>query len=210
MNRRVPCAGALWIARRELRAYLTIPWSYGVAGAFLLLTGLIFYVVADGAREASLRFWFPNLAVVRLVTVPIMTSRLVADEWRNRHLDVILGRGVGPGAVVVGKWLAATAFFVALLLPTLVYIGFLEGWGTPDYPPILSAYAGAVLGAALFCAVGTLASALTPTAVAAGLASFSVLVGAQLAGGVGALAGLSFQPPLDAFSGGAPTLENLV
>ena len=33
MNREVPCAGALWIARRELRAYLTIPWSYGVAGA---------------------------------------------------------------------------------------------------------------------------------------------------------------------------------
>ena len=134
-----------------------------------------------------------------------MTSRLVADEWRNRHLDVILeGRGVGSGAVVVGKWLAATGFFVVLLLPTLVYIGFLEGWGAPDYPPILSAYAGAVLGATLFCAVGTLADALTPTAVAAGLASFSVLVGAQLAGGVGALEGLSFQPHLDAFSTGRP------
>ena len=63
--------------------------------------------MADGSREASLRFWFPNLAFVLIVTAPIVTSRLVAEEWRSRHLDILLARPIGPTGLVVGKWLAA-------------------------------------------------------------------------------------------------------
>ena len=98
-----PLKGTLRIARRELRAYLVAPWAYGVAATFLVLTGTIFFVVADGSREASLRFWFPNLAFVLIVTVPIVTSRLVAEEWRSRHLDILLARPIAPAALVVGK-----------------------------------------------------------------------------------------------------------
>src|SRR5207237_6476787 len=58
----IPLSGALRVARRELRAYGATPWSYAVAGAFLVLTGIVFYVVPDGSREATLRFWFPTLA----------------------------------------------------------------------------------------------------------------------------------------------------
>ncbi|HUR74178.1 MAG TPA: Gldg family protein [Sporichthya sp.] len=205
-----PGVGALRVARREVRAYLTTPWSYGVAAAFLMLTGLLFFLVSDGAREASLRFWFPNLSFVLLVTVPIVTSRLIADEWRTRHLDVILSRGLTPSGLVLGKWLASVAFFALLLVPTLLYAGLLERWGHPDYPPMLAAYAGALCLVALFCAVGTLASALTPTAVAAGLASFAALVGAQLVDGIAAFDAVSYQPHLDAFSRGAPQLEDLL
>ena len=111
--------GTLRIARRELRAYLVAPWAYGVAATFLVLTGTIFFVVADGSREASLRFWFPNLAFVLIVTAPIVTSRLVAEEWRSRHLDILLARPISPAALVVGKWLAAVGFFVLLLAATL-------------------------------------------------------------------------------------------
>ncbi|HEY3240607.1 MAG TPA: hypothetical protein VGL92_13635, partial [Acidimicrobiia bacterium] len=111
-----PLSGALRVARRELRAYLVVPWTYGVAVAFLALTGVTFYVVADGAREASLRFWFPNLAFVLLVTAPIVTSRLLSEEWRSRHLDILLARPISPAGLVVGKWLAAVALFVLLLV----------------------------------------------------------------------------------------------
>jgi ABC-type Na+ efflux pump permease subunit len=100
--------------------------------------------VADGAREASLRFWFPNLAFVLIVTAPIVTSRLVAEEWRSRHLDILLARPITPVALVVGKWLAAVAFFVLLLAPTLVYCAFLAAWGAPDWPPLVASYVGAL------------------------------------------------------------------
>lgn len=205
-----PAPGALRVARREFRSYLSTPWCYGVAVTFLLLTGTLFYVVSDGSREASLRFWLPNLAFVLLVTVPVVTSRLIADEWRTRHLDVILGRGVAPSGLILGKWLSAVGFFAVLMVPTLGYVALLAFWGRPDYLPIVSGYAGALCVIALFCAVGTLASTLTPTAVAAGSASFALLVGAQLAGNTGSLHGLSFQPHLDDFYRGAPQLSDLV
>lgn len=205
-----PLLGALRVARRELRAYLVAPWAYGVAVAFLLLTGTIFFVVADGSQEASLRFWFPNLAFVFIVTAPIVTSRLVAEEWRSRHLDILLSRPIGPAGLVVGKWLAAVGFFVLLLVPTLVYCVFLATWGEPDWPPIVASYLGAVLLIGLFASVGTMASALTPTAVAAGLGAFALLVMAQLATNVPAFKGLSFQPHLESFARGAPSLEDVV
>jgi hypothetical protein len=201
-------AGALRVARRELRAYLVAPWTYGVAVAFLALTGVTFYVVADGAREASLRFWFPNLAFVLLVTAPIVTSRLLSEEWRSRHLDILLARPISPGGVVVGKWLAAVALFVLLLVPSVVYVAFLAAWGDPDWPPMVASYLGAVLLIGLFCAVGTMTSALTPTAVAAGLGSFAVLVVAQLADNVPAVQGFSFQPHLEGFARGAPGADD--
>ncbi|MEW6476887.1 MAG: DUF4350 domain-containing protein [Actinomycetota bacterium] len=205
-----PLRGSLRIARRELRAYLVAPWAYGVAVMFLALTGTIFFVVADGSREASLRFWFPNLAFVLIVTAPIVTSRLVAEEWRSRHLDILLARPISAAALVVGKWLAAVGFFVLLLAPTLVYSAFLAQWGDPDWPPIVASYLGALLLVALFCSIGTLASALTPTTVAAGLGAFALLVVAQLANNVPALNGLSFQPHLESFARGAPGLEDVV
>jgi ABC-type transport system involved in multi-copper enzyme maturation permease subunit/ABC-type uncharacterized transport system involved in gliding motility auxiliary subunit len=202
--------GSLRVARRELRAYLVAPWAYGVAVMFLGLTGTIFFVVADGSREASLRFWFPNLAFVLIVTVPIVTSRLVAEEWRSRHLDILLARPIGPSGLVVGKWLAAVGFFVLLLTPTLVYCVFLATWGDPEWAPIVASYLGALLLVGLFCSIGTLASALTPTTVAAGLGAFALLVVAQLANNVPAFHGLSFQPHLESFARGAPGLEGVV
>lgn len=208
MNR--PLTGLIPIARRELRAYFVSPWPYGVAAAFLALTGILFYIVADGAREASLRFWFPNLAFVLTITAPVVTSRLVAEEWRTRHLDVLLSRAVGPGALIAGKWLAATTFVVLLFVPTLAYVAFLDLWGNPDYPPLIAAYVGAVLLAAMFCAVGTLTSALTPTAVAAGLGSLTLLVAVQLASSIEALERFSFQSHLDSFARGAPAVEDLL
>lgn len=202
--------GTLLVARRELRAALVAPATYVVAVAFLALTGITFFLVTDGSREASLRFWFPNLGFVLLVTVPIITSRLIADEWRSRHLDVLLSRPVAAAGVVVGKWLAAMVVVLAMLVPTLAYSLFIALWGHPDWPPIVASYLGAVLTVAFFCAIGTMCSALTPTAVVAGLCSFAVLVALQLAGGVDALSAASFQSHLEGFSRGDPGLDDLV
>jgi gliding motility-associatede transport system auxiliary component len=202
--------GVWRVARREYRAYLATPWCYGVAVAFLALTGITFFVVADGAREASLRLWFPNLAFVASVTMPVVTSRTVAEEKRMRHLDVLLARPVGTGAVVVGKWLAVVGLFLTFLAPTVGYLAFLAAWGQPDWPPILTSYLGAVALAGLFAAVGTLMSVFTATPILAGLASFAALVTLQLGADVPVLRSLSYVDRFDSFSRGAPRLADAV
>jgi hypothetical protein len=198
------------VARREYRAYLSSPWCYGVAVSFLVLTGITFFVVTDAAREASLRLWFPNLAFVTMVTMPVVTSRTVAEEKRMRHLDVLLARPVGNGALVVGKWLGVLFLFLTFLVPSGVYLGFLAAWGQPDWPPIVTSYLGAVVLAALFAALGTMTSVLTATPILAGLASFAVLVGLQLAANTPMVRSLSYVEHLDAFARGAPRLTDAV
>ena len=200
---------ATWrVARREYRAYLGSPWCYGVAVSFLALTGLTFFVVTDAAREASLRLWFPNLAFVSMVTMPVVTSRTVAEEKRMRHLDVLLARPVSTAALVVGKWLGVVLLFLTFLAPSAAYLGFLGAWGRPDWAPIVTSYVGAVAIAALFAALGTLTSVLTTTPILAGLASFAVLVGLQLGGSTPGLRSISYVDHLDAFARGAPRLTD--
>ena len=136
--------GALRIFKREYRGYLASVWIYGVLAAFLVLTGLTFFITADGTREATLRLWFPNLTFVLLVTLPVISSRTLAEERRNRHLDVLLAQPVDTFGVIVGKWLAIAALFCTFLIGTLVYVGFLAAWGNPDWPPLVAAYVGVV------------------------------------------------------------------
>lgn len=198
------------VARREYRAYLSSPWCYGIAVAFLALTGITFFVVTDAAREASLRLWFPNLAFVTMVTMPVVTSRTVAEEKRMRHLDVLLARPVPTGALVVGKWLGVLFLFLTFLVPSGVYLGFLAAWGQPDWPPIVTSYLGGAVLAALFAALGTMTSVLTATPILAGLASFAVLVGLQLAANTPMVRSLSYVEHLDAFARGAPRLTDAV
>jgi len=200
--------GTWRVARREYRAYLGSPWCYGIAVAFLALTGVTFFVVTDAAREASLRLWFPNLAFVSTVTMPVVTSRTVADEKRMRHFDVLLARPVSTAALVVGKWLGVVGLFLTFLVPSAVYLGFLAAWGRPDWPPILTSYIGAVAIAALFAALGTLTSVLTATPILAGLASFAVLVALQLGAATPVVRSLSYVDHLDAFARGAPHLAD--
>jgi hypothetical protein len=198
------------VTRREYRAYLSSPWCYGVAVSFLVLTGITFFVVTDAAREASLRLWFPNLAFVSMVTMPVVTSRTVAEERRMRHLDVLLARPVGTGALVVGKWLGVLFLFLTFLVPSAVYLGFLAAWGHPDWPPIVTSYLGAIVLGALFAALGTMTSVLTTTPILAGLASFAALVGLQLGANTPIVRWLSYVDHLDAFARGAPRLTDAV
>ena len=202
--------GTWRVARREYRAYLGSPWCYGIAVAFLALTGITFFVVTDAAREASLRLWFPNLAFVSTVTMPVVTSRTMAEEKRMRHLDVLLARPVGTAALVVGKWLGVLLLLLTFLAPSGVYLGFLGAWGAPDWPPIVTSYVGAVAIAALFAALGTLTSVLTTTPILAGLASFAVLIGLQLGGSTPGIESISYVEHLDAFARGAPRLTDAV
>lgn len=202
--------GTWRIFRREYRRYLATVWTYGVLAAFLLLTGLTFFITADGTREATLRFWFPNLTFVLLVTLPVISSRTLAEERRNRHLDVVLSHPVDTFGVIAGKWLAVSALFTTFLAGTFLYVALLAVWGNPDWPPLIAAYLGALLTIMFFSAVGTLASSVTPTAVAAGLAGFAALVLLQLADSVRAFAPLSFEHHLDYFARGAPRLSDIV
>jgi ABC-2 type transport system permease protein len=174
----------LVIARRDLAAYFHGPSGALVAGLFLALQGTVFWLFVrflgrpDAPPGGLFEFFFGGtllywVAVALLATVVPM--RLLAEETRSGTIETLLTAPVRFGEVVVGKWLAALAFYALLWAPTLLYLPFLRHVGAPlDAGAVASGYLGTLLVGAAALAIGLAASAATRNQLLAAAGSFVV------------------------------------
>jgi ABC-2 type transport system permease protein len=188
---------AYWVWRRELAVMLRAPIVYLVGGLFLVVQGIAFAglvgALSDPRRPAPLGALLEGqLAgtlltwVLELVVLTLLGMRAIADDKRSGAWEALITAGVGEGAAVTGKWLAAATIYALVWLPTLAYLAVVAlyradagGW---DLPAIATGYAGAIaLGAALL-AWSVAASAATTSALAAGALGFAWLIGLFLIG----------------------------
>jgi len=134
------------IVRREWEAYFRTPAGWAVMALFLTLQGVVFWMFLrllaspDAPPGGVMEFFFGGtmmywIAAALLVTVAPM--RLVADELRAGTIEPLLTAPVTAAQVVIGKWLAAVAFFATVWVPTLAYVVYLRAAGAmPDPGPI--------------------------------------------------------------------------
>ena len=186
-----------WVWRRELAVLLRAPIVYVIGGLFLVVQGIAFAglvgALSDPRRPAPLGALLEGqLAgtlltwVLQLVVITLLGMRAIADERRDGGWELLLTSGVSERAAVVGKWLAATAVYALLWLPTLLYLVVVAvfradsgGW---DLASIACGYVGAIaLGAALL-AWTIAASAATDSTLASGGIGFAMLIGWFLLG----------------------------
>jgi len=169
------------IARRELLAYFRTPFGWTLLTVFLLVQGYSFYLFVELMAQplaphgtplrlflgGTLLYWLFLIMVVALTTM-----RLLAEERRSGTLETLLTAPVRPIAIVLGKYLAAVLFYVALWLPTGVYV-LLAAWlaerGTLDWGSVAAGYLGTLSVGATALAVGVLCSALTAQPLIAAL-----------------------------------------
>ena len=173
---------ALTIARRELAAYFYSPIAYVVLALFLVLQGVVFVLFLNFLNQpmappgAVMQFFFGGTIlywVSVILAVAVLPMRLLAEERKSGTLETLLTAPVREAEVVVGKYLAALAFYVFLWLPELAYVGLLWRYaGRPDLGPIVSGYLGSFLVGAALLAWGLLASALTRNQIIAAVLSF--------------------------------------
>jgi ABC-2 type transport system permease protein len=130
------------LIRREFAAYFTGPIGYAALFAFLVLTGLLFYLALglltergprgveypmqvllggldspEAASVAGVLFWglFPAVT-------GIITSRLVAEERGSGTLESLLTAPIRDWQVVLAKFAACFAFYLLMWATTLVYV----------------------------------------------------------------------------------------
>lgn len=174
-------SGALVVFQREFAGLFRAPFTWIVLLVVLLLNGLLFngYLTASGNVSSALdgamtgfSFW------VWMVFLPaLLCMRLVAEESRTGTLEYLLTAPVSDLAVVIGKWLAATALLAVVWTSSLTYAGVIQSvGGRPDWPAVLGTWAGTVLVSALFVAIGMLASTLTSTPLLAAFLSMVACV----------------------------------
>ncbi len=167
----------LTIAMKELKSYFVSPIAYVVIAFWLLATGLFFYLILVSVKTASLQELFGTVTVLLLLIGPALTMRLLSEEQRTGSLELLMTAPIRDWEVVLGKFLAAVALFVAMMALTLIYPIMLQLFGgTPDWGPILSGYLGLLLFAASFLAIGLFASALSDNQMVAAVVSFVVLL----------------------------------
>jgi ABC-2 type transport system permease protein len=111
-----------------------------------------------------------------LFVVPVITMRLIAEERRSGTIEVLLTSPVTEAQVVVGKFLAAMIFYVALWLPTVLYVVILDRSSEIDLGPVAAGYLGVLLLGFMFLAVGTLASTLSTNQLIAAIIAFAAMV----------------------------------
>ena len=175
----------LAITRRELIAYFTSSLAYLVMAAFLLLEGLIFFLVVvlvnDPVAQAMypMQYFFGGTFffwLFLLLLVPVVTMRLIAEERRSGTIEMLLTAPVTETQVIAAKFLAAYVFYLVLWLPTLVYPLLVSGFADLDPGPVAAGYLGIALTGVLFVAIGVLASALAASQLSAAVIAFAILV----------------------------------
>jgi ABC-2 type transport system permease protein len=159
----------LIVARRELAAYFATPVAYVFIVIFLVMLGALTFAVGNffDRGQADLVPLFTFLPWLYLLLIPAITMRLWAEERRAGTIELLLTLPVAMWQAVLGKFLAAWAFAaiaLALTFPMVITVNVL---GTPDNGVILAGYAGALLIAACYLAIGAALSATTRNQVIA-------------------------------------------
>ena len=161
--------GAIAVARREFSGYFATPVAYVFIVIFLMMSGALTFTIGGFFQrgQADLGPFFTFVPWLFLFLVPALTMRLWAEERRLGTIELLLTLPLPQWQAVVGKFLAAWAFCgIALVLtfPLVLTVNYL---GDPDNGVILAGYAGCLLVAGAYLAIGAAMSAMTKNQVIA-------------------------------------------
>jgi ABC-2 type transport system permease protein len=165
---------SLTIAGRELISYFGSPVAYIVTAAFLAINGFLYGIIISQSKQADMSFVFSDMGIVLLFVIPGITMRLLAEEQRMGTIELLLTAPVRDWEVIIGKFAAAMALFLLMLVPTGLYAAFLMLWGHPDNSTIWTGYLGIILIGAVFVSIGLLMSTITQNQLVAFIVAFVI------------------------------------
>lgn len=163
------------IFKREFSAYI-----HSVVGLLFMAVTVFFfglygavYNLASGYPYVS--YTLSAILFLFLLTIPILSMRILADEKNQKTDQLILTAPVSVGKIVLGKYFAMAAIFLIPVAGMCIFPLFLSRFGTV---PMAESYA-AILAFALYgltcMAVGILVSSFTESQVIAAVLSFAIL-----------------------------------
>jgi ABC-2 type transport system permease protein len=176
------------VYKRELLSLFVTPTAWVLIIVFLIIQGFHFYgMVVHFAQSAelsvdhgpvqaffgeSILFYLPLILLC-----PGMTMRLFAEERRAGTIETLLTAPVQTAGIVLGKFAAAFTMYVAMWLPTVLYLVVLRRAGEIDWNVVATSYTGVLLIGGGYLAIGTLMSAMTDSQLVAIILSALVILG---------------------------------
>ena len=183
---------AIWIAGRELRALFATTIGWLVLTAFLLVTGVFWFlgVVAYVERSTDLVYnpyaasgmqistlvaeFFGSCAVIVLMLSPAISMRLFSEELKQHTMELLFTSPVSIAEIVLGKYLGAMGFLAVLFLCSLHYPIMLSLWADVPVKAFVSGYATLFLMGSVMLSIGMVFSAYTKNQIVAAVGTFGV------------------------------------
>lgn len=190
----------LAIARRELGGYFSSPIGWIALIIFTLFSALFFNItivgysmqamqigMEEGITEQMVQGFLGNLSVIAMLITPAITMSLLAQDRRERTIELLLTSPVSSLQIAVGKYLGVFAFVMGMVATTAYVPGLLYMMGEPDTGVMISSYAGFTLLMATFAAIGLFASSVTDNQLVALVIGFGLNLGMWIVGWFGSM-----------------------
>lgn len=220
------------IARFQLGRYFRSPVAWSLAAVLVFIMAWIFLVQVErfiqlqpqlgsleqppGLTDIIVAPLLQSAAMFILLVLPLLSMRLVSDEYRSGSMALLLSSPLPLHRLVLGKYLALLALLGFLLvLIALMPFSLLLG-GDLDIGRLLAGLLGLGLQLAAYGAIGLLMSTLSREPVVAAIATYGLLLLlstidlAPAMQGAGSLFSyLAINPHLSAFLAGRIALSDI-
>lgn len=210
------------IFKREFKAYFQSVIGWLFLAVTLCLYGLYFYVYNLVYGYPSTSNTLSAISFIFLITVPLLTMRILAEERKNKTDQMILTAPVSVGKVVAAKYLAMAAVYTIVIAVIAVTPLILSAFGTVAFGESYAALLGFWLYGLSCIAIGMFLSSLTESQVIAAVITFAALFVGYMMGSICGLISSSgnlltkilgcydLTSPLDNFSSGMFDLSGVI
>lgn len=184
----------LTIALKDFKTYFISPIGYLVISTFLFIMGYMFYQrlvlfiretsireqlgqpIAVSLNNAIIKPLYGTINLLFLFIIPLITMRLIAEEKKNKTIELLLTSPVQTSEIIVGKFISAfmlisLTLFCTLIFPFILYLG-----GNPDMGQVFTMFIGLLFVSACYISVGIFWSSLTENQIIAAVLTFISLL----------------------------------
>lgn len=175
------------IYKREFMAYM-----HSVIGQLFIAVTVFFfglyatvYHMLSGYSNVS--YTMSAIIFLFLITIPVLTMRIMADERKQKTDQLILTAPISVGKIVIGKYLAMVTVFILPVIFMCFLPLFLSKYGTISMVESYVAIAAFALYGMTCIAIGMFVSSLTESQVIAAVISFAILFITYMMAGIESL-----------------------
>ena len=115
------------ICRHDFQRFFRSPLGYVYLGVFAVIANLVYFAYCVLSSSSDLSSPFSFLLTVLLFMTPILTMRLLSEEYRQGTDRLLLTAPVRIGEIVLGKFFAALGVIacclIAAVLSFAVFLG---------------------------------------------------------------------------------------
>lgn len=153
---------------KEIRSFFSSLIAYIVIIVFLLITGLLLWVVRDNTLDTG----YSNLDILFLISpwvliflISAITMRSFSEEKKAGTLEILITKPLTDFQIILGKYLAGLLLVALALLPTLIYFYTIYQLGDPvgniDTGATWGSYFGLLWLGSIYVSIGIFSSSLT-------------------------------------------------